>query len=181
MGWWQLTIYVSICAGPHTGCVPGLTGCALTASGSAQVLMIAHAVGGLGRATPRHLYGISAEEHGPAVPYSPDMRVVIERHGASMPAPEYKEGRWLEAFCTLLRVPDQQHSLFCAHLCHMFCVHHQTPAMLFSGPPGSGKTTAARLVRELADPVGIEHSVAVLPKSADSLRGILGRIACRIV
>ena len=122
---------------------------------------------------PRHLYGISAEEHGPAVPYSPDARVVIERHGAVMPTPEYKEGRWLEAFCTLLRVPDQQHSLFCAHLCHMFCVHHQTPAMLFSGPPGSGKTTAARLVQELADPVGIEHSVAVLPKSADSLRGIL--------
>ena len=60
-----------------------------------------------------------------------------------------------------------------AHLCHMFCVHHQTPAMLFSGPLGSGKTTAARLVRELVDTVGIEHSVAVLPKSADSLRGIL--------
>ena len=90
-----------------------------------------------------------------------------------MPTPEYKKGRWLEAFCTLLRVPDKQHSLFCAHLCHMFCMHHQTPAMLFSGPPGSGKTTAARLVRELVDPVGIEHSVAVLPKSADSLRGIL--------
>ena len=122
----------------------------------------------------RRLYGISTEEHGPAVPYSPDMRVVIERHGALMPAPEYKKGRWLEAFRILLRVPDKQHSLFCAHLCHMFCVHHQTPAMLFSGPPGSGKTTAARLVRELVvDPVGIEHSVAVLPKSADSLRGIL--------
>ena len=121
----------------------------------------------------RRLYKISAEEHGPAVPYSPDMSVVIERHGASMPTPEYKKGRWLEAFCTLLRVPDKQHSLFCAHLCHMFCVHHQTPAMLFSGPPGSGKTTAARLVRELVDPVGIEHSVAVLPKSADSLRDIL--------
>ena len=122
---------------------------------------------------PRHLYGISAEEHGPAVPYSQDARVVIERHGDAMPTPEYKEGRWLEAFCTLLRVPNLQHSMFCAHLCHMFCVHHETPAMLFSGPPASGKTTAARLVRELVDPVGIEHSVAVLPKSADSLRGIL--------
>ena len=122
---------------------------------------------------PRRLYGISAEEHGPAVPYSPDVRVVIERHGDAMPTPEYKKGRWLEAFCTLLRVPDKQHSLFCAHLCHMFCMHHQTPAMLFSGPPGSGKTTAARLVREMVDPVGIEHSVAVLPKSADSLRDVL--------
>ena len=122
---------------------------------------------------PRRLYGISAEKHGPAVPYSPDARVVIERHGAAMPVPEYKEGRWLETFCALLRVPDLQRSLFAAHLCHMFCVHHQTPAMLFSGPLGSGKTTAARLVRELVDTVGIEHSVAVLPKSADSLRGIL--------
>ena len=122
---------------------------------------------------PRRLYGISAKKHGPAVPYSPDARVVIERHGDAMPTPEYKKGRWLEAFCTLLRVPDKQRSLFCVHLCHMFCMHHQTPAMLFSGPPGSGKTTAARLVRELVDTVGIEHSVAVLPKSADSLRGIL--------
>ena len=122
---------------------------------------------------PRCLYGISAEKHGPAVPYSPDMHMVIERHGASMPTPEYKKGKWLEAFCTLLRVPDKQHSLFCAHLCHMFCVHHETPAMLFSGPPGSGKTTAARLVREMVDTIGIEHSVAVLPKSADSLRNIL--------
>ena len=122
---------------------------------------------------PRRLYGISTEEHGPAVLYSPDMRVVIERHGAVMPTPEYKKGRWLEAFCALLRVPDKQHSLFCAHLCHMFCVHHQTPAMLFSGPPGSGKTTAARLVRELVDTVGIEHSVAILPRSASSLHDVL--------
>ena len=122
---------------------------------------------------PRHLYGISAEEHGPAVPYSQDARVVIERHGDAMPTPEYKEGRWLEAFCTLLRVPNLQHSLFCAHLCHMFCVHQETPAVLFCGPPASGKTTAARLVRELVDTVGIEHSVAVLPRSVDSLRGIL--------
>ena len=122
---------------------------------------------------PRHLYGISAKKHGPAVPYSTDVRMVIERHGDAMPIPEYKEGRWLEAFCALLCVPDWQHSLFCTHLCHMFCVHHQTPAMLFSGSPGSGKTTAARLVRELVDPVGIEHSVAVLPKSAHSLRHTL--------
>ena len=118
---------------------------------------------------PRRLYGISAEEHGPAVPYSPDARVVIERHGDAMPAPEYKKGRWLEAFCTLLRVPDKQHSLFCAHLCHMFCMHHQTPAMLFSGPPGSGKTTAARLVRELVDPVGFWNAVSVMPEGSHSL------------
>ena len=33
---------------------------------------------------------------------------------------------------------------------------------LFSGPPGSGKTAAARLARELEDPVGLEHAAAVL-------------------
>ena len=131
---------------------------------------------------PRRLYGISAEKHGPPVPYEPDARVVIERHGAAMPEPERGDGRWLEAFRALLRVPDKQRSLFCAHLCHMFCVHHQTPAMLFSGPPGSGKTTAARLVRELADPVGIEHSVASFAKIRKTACAMYsGRIACRIV
>ena len=122
---------------------------------------------------PRRLYGISAEKHGPAVPYSPDARVVMERHGNMMPEPERGGEGWLEAFCTLLRVQEQQRPLFCAHLCHMFCVHHQTPAMLFSGPPGSGKTAAARLVRELVDPVGLEHAAAVLPKPAENLRKIL--------
>ena len=122
---------------------------------------------------PRRLYGISAEKHGPAVPYSPDVHVVIERHGNMMPEPKRGGEGWLEAFCTLLRVQERQRPLFCAHLCHMFCVHHQTPAMLFSGLPGSGKTAAARLVRELADPVGLEHASAVLPKSAENLRKIL--------
>ena len=122
---------------------------------------------------PRRLYGISAKKHGPAVPYSPDMHVVMERHGSMMPEPERGGEGWLEAFCALLRVQERQRPLFCAHLCHMFCVHHQTPAMLFSGPPGSGKTTAARLARELVDPVGLEHAVSVLPKSAENLRKIL--------
>ena len=122
---------------------------------------------------PRRLYGISAKKHGPAVPYSPDVRVVMERHGNMMPEPERGGEGWLEAFCALLRVRESQRPLFCAHLCHMFCVHHQTPAMLFSGPPGSGKTAAARLVRELADPVGLEHAAAVLPKPAENLRKIL--------
>ncbi len=122
---------------------------------------------------PRRLYGISAEKHGPAVPYSPDMKVVIERHGNVMPEPERGGEGWLEAFCTLLRVQEWQRPLFCAHICHMLCMHHQTPAMLFSGPPGSGKTAAARLARELVDPVGLEHASAVLPKSADCLRKIL--------
>ena len=122
---------------------------------------------------PRHLYGISAEKHGSAVPYSPDARVVIERHGAAMPVPERGGEGWLEAFRAMLRVPESQAALFCAHLCHMFCAHHKTPTMLFSGPSGSGKTTAARLVRELVDPVGLEHAVAVLPKSAGGLRKIL--------
>ena len=122
---------------------------------------------------PRRLYGISAEKHGPAVPYSPDVRVVMERHWNMMPEPERGGEGWLEAFCALLRVQEWQRPLFCAHLCHMFCVHHQTPAMLFSGPPGSGKTAAARLARELADPVGLEHAAAVLPKPAENLRKIL--------
>ncbi len=122
---------------------------------------------------PRRLYGISAEKHGPVIPYSPDVRVVIERHGAAMPEPERGGEGWLEKFRAMLRVREEQAELFCAHLCHMFCAHHQTPAMLFSGPPGSGKTAVARLVRELVDPVGFEYAVAVLPKSADSLRRIL--------
>ena len=122
---------------------------------------------------PRRLYGISAEKHGPAVSYSPDIHVVIERHGNTMPGPERGCGGWLGAFCDLLRVQEWQRPLFCAHLCHMFCMHHQTPAMLFSGPPGSGKTAAARLVRELVDPVGTEHAVAMMPKFTDSLHTIL--------
>ena len=122
---------------------------------------------------PRRMYGISAEKHGPAVSYSPDVRVVMERHGNVMPEPERGGEGWLEAFCALLRVQEWQRPLFCAHLCHMFCAHHQTPAMLFSGPPGSGKTAAARLARELADPVGLEHAAAVLPKPAENLRKIL--------
>ena len=122
---------------------------------------------------PRRLYGISAEKHGPAVPYSPDARVLIERHGDMMPEPERGGEGWLEAFCNLLGVQESQRPLFCTHICHMLCVHHQTPAMILSGPPGSGKTAAARLVRELVDPVGIEHAVAVLPKSAGCLRETL--------
>ena len=55
---------------------------------------------------PRRLYGISAEKHGPAVPYSPDVRVVMERHGNVMPAPERGGEGWLEAFCALLRVRE---------------------------------------------------------------------------
>ena len=118
---------------------------------------------------PRRLYGISAEKHGPPVPYGPDARVVIERHGAAMPEPERGDGRRLEAFRTLLRVREPQAALFAAHICHMFCAHHQTPAMLFSGPPGSGKTTAARLVRELVDPVGFWNAVSVMPEGSQSL------------
>ena len=118
---------------------------------------------------PRRLYGISAEKHGPPVPYGPDARVVIERHGAAMPEPERGDGRWLEAFRTLLRVREPQAALFAAHICHMFCAHHETPAMLFSGPPGSGKTTAARLVREMVDPVGFWNAVSVMPEGSQSL------------
>ena len=79
----------------------------------------------------------------------------------------------MDEFVALPRVQDWQRALPAAHVCHMFCVHQETSAMLFSGPQGSGKTAATRLVRELVDPVGIEHAAAVLPRSADSLRGIL--------
>ena len=79
----------------------------------------------------------------------------------------------MDEFVALPRVQDGQRFLPAAHVCHVFCARQEAPATLFSGPPGSGKTAAARLVRELVDTVGIEHSVAVLPRSADSLRGIL--------
>ena len=118
---------------------------------------------------PRHLYGISAEKHGPPVPYGPDARVVIERHGAAMPEPERGDGRWLEAFRALLRVREPQAALFAAHICHMFCAHQETPAALFCSPSGSGKTTTARLVRELVDPVGFWNAVSVMPEGPQSL------------
>ena len=118
---------------------------------------------------PRHLYGISAEKHGPPVPYGPDARVVIERHGAAMPEPERGDGRWLEAFRALLRVREPQAALFAAHICHMFCAHQETPAALFCSPSGSGKTTAARLVRELVDPAGFWNAVSVMPEGPQSL------------
>ena len=118
---------------------------------------------------PRRLYGITAEKHGPPVPYGSDARVVIERHGAAMPEPERGDGRWLEAFRALLRVREPQAVLFAAHICHMFCAHQETPVMLFSGPPGSGKTTTARLVRELVDPVGFWNAVSVMSEGSQSL------------
>ena len=123
----------------------------------------------------RTLYGISAESNGPAVPYSPDVRIVIERHGARMPSPEYREGKWLDRFCDLVRIPDGQRALFAAHTCHMFCMHQETPAMLISGPPDSGKTWAARMVRELVDPIGLKNAVSVMKKTDYTAKALVSQ------
>ena len=56
----------------------------------------------------------------------------------------------------------------------MLCMHHQTPAMLFIRPARLWKD-GSRQPRAGVwwIPVGIEHAVAVLPKSTGSLREIL--------
>lgn len=57
----------------------------------------------------RRVYGISAEGYGPAVPYGPGSRVILERHGAPLPTPAHREGEWLEWLGGLLRItPDQR-------------------------------------------------------------------------
>ena len=123
---------------------------------------------------PRRLYGISAEKHGPAVPYSPDAHVVMERHGNMMPEPETG---WRGVAGGVLRpaargrngsAPSSARTSATCSACTT-----RPRRCCSSGPPGSGKTAAVRLARELADPVGIEHAAAVLPKPAENLRKIL--------
>ena len=117
----------------------------------------------------RRVYGISAEGHGPAIPYGPGSRVILERHGIRMPAPVPKRGDWLGWFCELLRIRPGQRETFSAHICHMFCTHQETPAMIFEDDCGEGpcgKTAAAGLVREVVDPVGFGRSVMMAPSRA---------------
>ena len=111
----------------------------------------------------RLLYRVASGSNGPSVPYAPDLNLVFERHGAEMPEPEYADGRWLEKFCDLLGIQDDLREIFCVHLCHLFCIHQETPPMAFSGPSGSGKTVAGTLVRELVDPVGMRDAAQAMP------------------
>ena len=118
------------------------------------------------RGARRRVYGISADGHGPAVPYGPGSRIMLERHGAPLPVPAYEKGDWLDWFCSLLRITPGRREEFTAHLCHMFCTHQRTPAMVFEDGDGGGpcgKTTAAGLVREVVDPVGFGRSVMMAP------------------
>ena len=112
--------------------------------------------------TPRRLHFVS-EELNETEPYAPGSGVVFERHGAKMPEPECKGDGWLDKFCDLLGMPDNMRMLFCTHLCHLFCIHQETPVMLFAGPHGSGKTVAGTLVRELVDPVGMRNAAQAMP------------------
>ena len=116
----------------------------------------------------RRIYGISAEGHGPAIPYGPGSRVILERHGIRMPTPAPKQGDWLGWLCDLIRIRPGQRETFSAHVCHMFCTHQETPAMVFEdgGEGPCGKTAAAGLVREVVDPVGFGRSVMVAPSRA---------------
>ena len=123
----------------------------------------------------RRLYRIAPGDggNGPSVPYTPDMNLLFERHGAEMPEPEYADGKWLEKFCDLLGIQDNLREIFCVHLCHLFCIHQETPIMLFVGPPGSGKTVAGTLVRDLVNPVGPRNAAWAMPKGWSSLNDAL--------
>ena len=126
---------------------------------------------------PRNVYVISADDHGPAVPYKPGARVILERHGMALPAPKSKKGGWLEMFCGLLRIEPERRRTFAAHICHMFCMHRETPAMVLDagGADGahSAEVTAARLVKELVDPVGFGRAVMMAPMGIHQLEGAL--------
>ena len=122
---------------------------------------------------PRRLYRVAPGINGPSVPYTPDMNMVFERHGDEMPEPEHADGRWLERFCGLLGIREDLREAFCVHLCHMFCVHQETPPMVFSGPPGSGKTVAGTLVRDLVNPVGPRNAAWAMPKGLNRLNDAL--------
>ena len=111
--------------------------------------------------------------NGPSVPYSPDMDLLFERHGAEMPEPEYADGEWLEKFCDLLGIREDLREAFCVHLCHLFCIHQETPPMVSPGPPGSGKTVAGTLVRDLVNPVGPRNAAWAMPKDRKDMNDAL--------
>lgn len=125
---------------------------------------------------PRRAYPISAYGHGPAVPYGPGADVILERHGRPLPEPARRDGRWLEWFCDLLRIEPGMRRTFAAHVCHMFCTHQMTPAMLFDRDRGyepAGRTTAVRLVREVVDPVDFGRAVMMAPAETFQLEDAL--------
>lgn len=125
----------------------------------------------------RTVYSISADGHGPAVRYKPGARFILERHGEQLPGPRRREGRWLERFCGLLRIEQEQRRTFAAHVCHMLCTHVETPAMMLDAGDGDAAlragVTAARLVRELVDPVGFRRGVAMAPTGVHQLERAL--------
>ena len=122
----------------------------------------------------RRLYRVApGGSNGPSVPYTPDTNLLFERHGAEMPEPEYADGKWLDKFCDLLGIPDNLREVFCVHLCHLFCIHQETPIMLFAGPSGSGKTVAGTLVRDLVNPVGPRNAAWAMPKNRKDLNDAL--------
>ena len=82
-------------------------------------------------------------------------------------------GRRLEKFCDLLGIQDNLREIFCVHLCHLFCIHQETPPMAFSGPSGSGKTVAGTLVRDLVNPVGPRNAAWAMPKGRKDLNDAL--------
>ncbi len=126
------------------------------------------------RNTDNSIYRVTPKQRGPAYPYGPDMKILFNRDGgAEMPYPKRTEKDWLSWFCTFLRIPDDMQMLFKVHLCHMFCMWHETPFMMFVGPYGSGKSLTAALVKELVDPAGLLNAYTTLPQDDKHLALLL--------
>ena len=128
----------------------------------------------------RTIYAITPDAVGPSMQYSPEMGVAFEHHGAEIPLPEKRDGSWLDEFCKLTRISPDMVLLFKLHVCHMFCMAHETPFMMICGPEESGKTTTAMLVKRLVDP-GEEDGAMTLDKDVNKMAMMFSKEQTRVI